>query len=98
MISKKIAKTKLGKEIKKRMEKSRKNKAEVNIGKIAKYTKKGDKVVVVGKVLGMGSISHAVTVAALAFSKSAKEKIEKAGGKAIRIHELEETKGVKLMA
>ena len=98
MISKKIAKTKLGKEIKKRMEKSRKNKAEVNIGKIAKYTKKGDKVVVVGKVLGMGSISHAVTVAALAFSKSAKEKIEKAGGKAIHIHELEETKGVKLMA
>ncbi len=35
------------------------------------------------RVLGEGEITKAVTVTALHFSKSAKEKIEKAGGKAI---------------
>ena len=34
------------------------------------------------KVLGNGSVSKKVTVKAAAFSESAKEKIEKAGGKA----------------
>jgi len=35
------------------------------------------------KVLGSGDVNKAVTIEAHAFSKSAKEKIEKAGGKAV---------------
>ncbi len=39
----------------------------------------GDKILVVGKVLGSGSISKKIGVAALAFSESAKEGLNKAG-------------------
>ncbi len=35
------------------------------------------------KVLGMGSISRAVTVSAAAFSSAAREKIEEAGGEVV---------------
>ncbi len=45
-------------------------------------------VLVPGTVLGTGELSKPVTVAALKFSKSAKEKITKAGGKTITITEL----------
>ena len=60
--------------------------SEVNISSIARYA--SGIVLVPGKVLGTGELSKAVTVAALRFSKSAKEKITKAGGKAMTIIEL----------
>ena len=40
---------------------------------------KGDKVLVVGKILGSGDISRKISIAALGFSKNAKNKLEKAG-------------------
>ncbi len=92
MISKKVEKTKFGKSLRKKASKSRSRRAEVNIGKIAKLTKKGDSVVVPGKVLGAGAIDHAVTIAAMGFSEAARQKIEAAGGKAIGIAELEDKK------
>ncbi len=73
----------------------------VNVGRINKYAKDGDVIVVPGKVLGLGKIDKKVTVAAWAFSASAKAKIENAGGRAIGIRELlqENPKGsgVKIM-
>jgi len=69
------------------MKPSRKRVA-VNISKIRRYTKPGDIVVVPGRVLGAGSISHSVTVAALAFSNSAIEKIKAANGRVMHILEL----------
>ncbi len=39
------------------------------------------------KILGRGEINRAVTVTAHAFSRSAREKIEKAGGKAVTLTE-----------
>ena len=57
----------------------------VNISKIARYAKEGSTVVVPGKVLGDGNLDFSVVVVAYAFSKSAKEKIEKAGGKVLRL-------------
>jgi large subunit ribosomal protein L18e len=66
---------------------SRKRRA-VNISRINRYTKPGDVVVVPGKVLGAGNLDHPVTVAAFSFSKSAVEKIVKAGGRPITIFEL----------
>jgi len=45
-------------------------------------------IIVPGKVLGSGVITKRVSVAAWKFSKSAREKIEKAGGRVMSIREL----------
>ncbi len=66
----------------------RRQRAEVNVSKINRYTKDGDTVLVPGKVLGAGSINHKVYVAALSFSENARRKIEAAGGKCLTIEEL----------
>ncbi|BCS91847.1 50S ribosomal protein L18e [Metallosphaera javensis (ex Sakai et al. 2022)] len=74
----------------------------INLYKIDKYTKEGDIVVVPGKVLGVGNISHKVTVFALDFSQNALNKIRGAGGKALPLSQgVEEIKGkvnVRLMS
>ena len=62
--------------------------ATVNIGKISRHTSAGDIIVVPGKVLGSGSLSHKVTVAALNASTSARTVIVGAGGSLISINEL----------
>jgi large subunit ribosomal protein L18e len=58
------------------------------VGKIGRYTSDGDIVVVPGKVLGSGSLTHKVTVAALNASTSARSSIVGAGGSLISIDEL----------
>ena len=62
--------------------------ATVNIGKISRHTNAGDIIVIPGKVLGSGSLSHKVTVAALNASTSARTVIVGAGGTLITINEL----------
>lgn len=64
--------------------------AEVNLGKIERFAKDGDTIVVPGKVLSAGEITKKVNVAALNFSAAAEEKILKAGGKAMQLQELVE--------
>lgn len=59
----------------------------VNIGKISKLTKEGDVVLVPGKVLGSGVITHKITVGAYSFSEKAFWKIQKAGGNALSLVE-----------
>jgi large subunit ribosomal protein L18e len=73
-----------------RISKPRRLRAEVNISKIARYTKEGDAIVVPGKVLGSGEIKHKVTVGAFSFSKSAEEKIKSCGGKCLSLVEIAE--------
>jgi len=63
-------------------------KAEVNLSTINRNTKAKDVVVIPGKVLASGELNHEVSVAALCFSEVAREKIEKAHGKAMTIPEL----------
>ena len=70
------------------LQRPRRNKVEVNISKINRYTKEGDLVVVPGKVLGAGILDHPVTIAALAYSESARRKILEAGGQILSIEEL----------
>ena len=70
------------------LSRSRKNRRKVNIWRINKHTKKGETVVVPGKVLGDGSLDHKLEIAAFKFTQSAKEKIKKAGGKFMSISEL----------
>ncbi|NJE12638.1 50S ribosomal protein L18e [Thermococcus sp. LS2] len=79
---------KIWKDIAWRLERPRRQRAEVNISKINRYTKDGDMVVVPGSVLGAGNLDHKVIVAAWKFSEKAREKIIKAGGEAITIEEL----------
>lgn len=70
------------------LEKPRRRRRAVNISRINRYTSDGDVVVVPGKVLGAGYLDHPVTVAAVSFSKTALDKIQAAGGKALFILEL----------
>lgn len=82
----------------KELSRSRKNRRAVNLWKIDKYTKEGDTVIVPGKVLGNGNISHKVTVAAFEFSKSMKEKAKNNNVRLMSIYELfnENPKGSKI--
>ncbi|MFT4890683.1 MAG: large subunit ribosomal protein L18e [Halobacteriales archaeon] len=62
-----------------RLEKPRSTHAEVNLGRIERYAKEDETVVVPGKVLGSGVLRKNVTVAAVDFSSTAETKIEQAG-------------------
>ncbi|MCX8197137.1 MAG: 50S ribosomal protein L18e [Candidatus Micrarchaeota archaeon] len=63
------------------------NKKGVNISKIAKYAKEKQVVVVPDKVLGAGTLSSKLTVAAVSFSAAARKAIQDAGGKIVSIAE-----------
>jgi large subunit ribosomal protein L18e len=63
-----------------RLEKPRSTHAEVNLGRIERYAREDETVIVPGKVLGSGALTKTVTVAAVDFSGSAETKIEQANG------------------
>lgn len=66
----------------------RRRRVAVNLSRIDRVANDGDVVVVPGKLLGGGSISKRVTVAAWRASKSAIEKVVNSGGEVISIAEL----------
>lgn len=74
----------------KRLQKPRRNRSEVNLSKINRYSKANDLILVPGKVLGTGELDHAVTVAAVAFSEKARNKITEAQGRVLSIPSLVE--------
>ena len=76
-------------DIAKRLEKSRKHWAEVNISKLT-LLKEGETAVIAGKLLGAGLIDRAVKVAAFNCSESAARKIRDVGGEVFTIPELME--------
>ncbi|MEX0657157.1 MAG: 50S ribosomal protein L18e [Nitrosopumilaceae archaeon] len=73
----------------------------INVNKINEFTKEGDVVFHPGKVLGMGIISHKITVSSFSISNTAAKKIAEAGGKIISYKEIIEKfptgKGVKIL-
>jgi large subunit ribosomal protein L18e len=73
-----------------RLSKPKRTRVKVNISKISRHSEENESIVVPGKVLGAGIISHSVTVAALAFSQQARSKIVEAKGKCLSIAELME--------
>ena len=75
-------------DIAKRLDKPRRNWAEVNVSRIARFAKENEILVVPGKLLATGDISVPVTVAPYRSSRAAEEKIEKAGGRVITIQQL----------
>ena len=62
-----------------RLEKPRSTHAEVNLGRIERYARADETVVVPGKVLGSGVLQTEVTVAAVDFSGTAETKIQQVG-------------------
>ncbi len=74
-------------DIARRLEKPRRNYAEVNLSKINRYTRENDTIVVPGKVLSAGTLDKSVIIAALGFSKKAYDKIN-AVGKGVSIEDL----------
>jgi large subunit ribosomal protein L18e len=70
--------------------KTRQQRAAVNLSRINRHTKKGDTVVVPGKLLGAGELNHSVSVAAFGASEKAKEKLAAAKAKYLSILELVE--------
>jgi large subunit ribosomal protein L18e len=70
-----------------RLEKPRRTHAEVNLGRIERYAREGETVVVPGKVLGSGVLRKDVTVAAVDFSGTAETKIRQAEGEPIHLEQ-----------
>lgn len=64
----------------------------VNLASINRNSDSGELIVVPGKVLGSGIFEKKLSIYALSFSKQAEEKIQKAGGKALKIGELLKSK------
>ncbi len=61
---------------------------EVNLSRINRVASEKDTILVPGKVLGSGKLDHRVKIAALAFTSSARNKINDSGGKCLSIEEL----------
>lgn len=72
----------------KKLEKSKHIRCVVNISRINRHSVEGEIVTVPGKVLGMGTLDHKVSVAAFRFSKKARSKIEEVGGKCLTFSDL----------
>jgi large subunit ribosomal protein L18e len=70
------------------LSKSRSQRIAVNLSRINRNTKRADMIVVPGKILGSGSINHALTVASFAASEKAKAKLAVAKAKYLSIPEL----------
>lgn len=81
-------KRRIWRQVSKKLSGSRKNRVEANLYRINKKTNKDDTIVIPGKVLANGDLSHKLTIACLCCSKPAKKKIESSGSKLITIEEL----------
>ena len=83
-----LSKTALWDRIADDLEKPTRERREVNLSKLSRYSQPNETIVVPGKVLGAGTISHALVIAALNFSGKARTQIEKAAGKVLTLEEM----------
>ena len=60
----------------------------INVTQIDRLTKEGDVIVVPGKVLGTGSMSHKIMLCSFSISNSGAQKILQQGGKILSYSEL----------
>jgi len=82
----------------KKLSTSTRRQAKINLEQLNKI--KEAKIIIPGKVLGNGNIEHKICVIALAYSKSAENKLKKAGCEMkIILHELQKSdlKGIKII-
>ena len=73
----------------------------VNLTRINDFTKEGEVIVVPGKILGTGNVSHKITLSSFSISNSAAKKIIESGGNIISFKEMIEKfptgKGVRII-
>ena len=81
------SKAALWKNLAKRFEAPNPNWTKINLSRLGRVTRKGETVVVPGKVLGSGSIAHPVKVYSFNASKAAADKIVEAGGSCGKIED-----------
>tara|TARA_Y100000590_G_scaffold417892_1_gene518066 strand:+ start:1313 stop:1660 length:348 start_codon:yes stop_codon:yes gene_type:complete len=83
------------------IQKSRSNQRIVNLKKISETTEDGNAVIITGKVLGTGNISHKVSLSSFSISNSAARKIKESGGEVLDFSKMIEKfptgKGVKII-
>ena len=83
------------------VQKSRSNQKIVNLKKIDESTDDGNAIIITGKVLGTGNISHKVSVSSFSISNSAAKKIKQSGGEVLKFSEMIKKfptgKGVKII-
>ena len=60
----------------------------INVSEIDRLTKDGDVIIVPGKVLGTGGMSHKITLCSFSISNSGAQKILEKGGKILSYSEL----------
>jgi large subunit ribosomal protein L18e len=75
-------------DISEKLTKPRRQRTAVNVSHLNRHTEKNEIVAVPGKVLGTGTIDHALTVAAISFSKKARDKISAVNGKCLSFPEV----------
>ncbi len=81
-------KAEIWRDVAERLAKPRRKRLSVNLSCLERNTQKKEAVVVPGKVLSAGKLSHPITVTAFAFSAVAKEKISAANGKCLSFSDL----------
>ncbi|MDE1769970.1 MAG: 50S ribosomal protein L18e [Thaumarchaeota archaeon] len=73
----------------------------LNLGQIDKFASDNDVIIVPGKVLGTGSLSHKITLCSFSISASGAKKIVESGGKILDISQIIKNhptgKGVKII-
>lgn len=72
----------------KELSRSRSNRRQVNISQLAHVTKDREVVIVPGKILGSGEISHKLTIWCFSISEAAASKVLNAGGKILALDSL----------
>lgn len=60
----------------------------VNLGQIDKFTKDNDVIMVPGKVLGTGNLSHKIILCSFSISNHGAQKVLQTGGKILSLTEL----------
>jgi len=79
---------KLWKRIYRLVEVPARRRPEVNLSKIEMNTKDGDNVIVPGKVLSNGEITHKITIAAMEYSQSALKSLKESDCKVVHLKEM----------
>ena len=81
--------------------KSNSTKKTINLKKIDRLTDDGNAVVISGKILGTGTLSHKVLVSSFSISNSAAKKIKDSGGEVLQFSDMIDRfptgKGVKII-
>ncbi len=79
------------------MSKPKRQRISVNIAKLEKLANSGESVIVPGKVLGRGSITKKISVAAVVYSGDAEKKLKEAGCTVVGVKEMLKKDNVRII-